>query len=309
MPFKGILTIPLYACLLGCAGAESETAVSDERAAGAVISSADACEIVERGTPLPDRVRETSGLARSRLDPGLFWTHNDAGGEPELFAIDAGGALAGRVRVVGAELEDWEDVDAAPCGAGTCLWVADIGDNAGERDRITVYRVPEPTPDAGRSEPAQALHARFPDGPRDAEALFVDASGTLYLVNKGDDEEIAVYRWAPGQEAGTTVTLERVRRLFPQPQDGDDRVTAASATPDGRWVGIRTYRALYLYRMDALLGDGDAEPIVVDLSPLGEAQGEGLTMADDGGVWLSSEAGGDGEPPRGSRLRCVLPPS
>ena len=309
MPYKGVLAIPLYACLLGCVGAESEAAVTDESAAGAVISAADACEIVERGTPLPDAVRETSGLARSARDPDLFWTHNDAGGEPELFAIDAGGALAGRVRVTSAELEDWEDVDAAPCGAGACLYMADIGDNDGERDRITVYRVPEPRPDAGRSEPAQALHARFPDGPRDAEALFVDPSGTLYVVNKGDREEIAVYRWPAGQEAGTTVTLERVGRLFPQPQDEDDRVTAASATPDGRWVGIRTYRALHLYRMDALLGGGAAEPMVIDLSPLGEAQGEGLAVADDGTVWLSSEAGGDGEPPRWSRLRCALPGS
>ena len=307
MPSKGVPTTLLYACLLGCAGAESEAAVTDESAAGAVSSAADFCEIVERGAPLPDDVRETSGLARSPRDPELFWTHNDAGGEPELFAIDASGALAGRVHVAGAELEDWEDVAAAPCGAGACLYVADIGDNDGERDRITVYRVPEPLPDAGRSEAAEALHARFPDGPRDAEAVFVDPSGTLYVVNKGDRDEIGVYRWAAGQPAGTTVTLERVRRLFPQPQDGDDRVTAASATPDGRWVGIRTYRALYLYRTDALLGGGASEPLVFDLSPLGEAQGEGLAVADDGSVWLSSEGGGDGEPPRWSRLRCVLP--
>jgi hypothetical protein len=74
-----------------------------------------------------------------------------------------------------------------------------------------------------------------------------------------------------------------VRELFPRPEADRDRVTAAAATPDGRRVGIRTYRRLYLYDTDSLVGG-------VDLAPLQEDQGEGLALADDGTVWLTSKA-------------------
>ena len=35
------------------------------------------------------RNEETSGLAVSHRTPGLLWTHNDSGGEPVLFALNA----------------------------------------------------------------------------------------------------------------------------------------------------------------------------------------------------------------------------
>lgn len=276
----------------------------------AAVASADTardsiCEVVMPGAALPDDIPESSGLARSLRDPGTFWTHNDAGNEPELFAIDQSGALMGRVRVQGAELVDWEDIEAAPCGDGSCLYIGDIGDNDGDRNRVTVYRVAEPAAGATGTAPAEALHARYPDGPRDAEALFADQSGTLYVVTKGRRSGISLYRWPSTSPPGATGTLELVRELFPEPDDDQDRVTAATATPDGRWVGIRTYRTLYLYPMEGLLGQGEPDPITIDLAGLGQAQGEALAMANDGTVWLSSEAD-DGARPRWSRLRCPL---
>lgn len=265
-----------------------------------------ACEVEARAA-LPAAVAETSGLARSGRDDDLFWTHNDRGNEPVIFEIDAAGRLIRSVRITGMTMIDWEDLEPAPCDEGTCLYIGDIGDNDGDRDRITAYRVVEPRSDATEAAPAEVLHARFPDGARDAEALFADGSGSLYIVNKGDHEDIALYRWPAPDHAGETVTLERVRVLFPQPADGGDRVTAATATPDGRWVGIRTYRALYLYRTAALLGNAPLQPHVADLSDLAEPQGEALILADDGTVWVSTEAAGKGERPHWSRLRCRFP--
>jgi hypothetical protein len=148
-----------------------------------------------------------------------------------------------------------------------------------------------PEPEAGAQEPARVdtLRARFPDGPRDAEALFSLPSGALFIVTKGRDTDIALYRYTAPQLAGTVAQLERVRELFPRPTDSRDRVSAAAATPDGRRVGVRTYRRLYLYDAELLVSGQAVEPIVVDLEPLGEAQGEGLALEDDGTVWLSSE--------------------
>lgn len=302
MDYPAFLALLISTCLAGCGDADTRTVADDP--GRPAITSVSTCEVVQAGMALPREIAETSGLARGIDDPDRFWTHNDAGNAAELFAIDAAGSVE-PVRVTGAESVDWEDLEAAPCDAGACLYIGDIGDNDAERGSITIYRIPEPGPGVTETKHAEALHARFPDGPRDAESLFA-VNGDLYIVNKGRNEAIALYRYAGPQHADQTVTLERVRELLPQPEDNDDFVTAASATPDGRWVGVRTYRTLYVYPAHALLGGGTAEPTVFDLSSLGEAQGEGLAMANDGSIWVSSEADGKENQPSWSQLRCSL---
>jgi hypothetical protein len=285
--------------LIACGRDTGDAAAQQAAAAGQI------CEVVQTGMTLPTEVRETSGLARSFRNPDLFWTHNDAGNQPVLFAIGADGRITQRVQVTGAELVDWEDIESAPCAEGACLFIGDIGDNDGARQRITMYRIAEPA-DGATTARAVALHARFPDGPRDAESLFADRAGNLFIVTKGREEDIALYRYPAPQRAGETVTLERVRTLFPQPRNNDDRITSATATPDGRWVAIRSYRSLYLYALAALTSGNAAEPSVVDLAMLGETQGEAIVLADDGIMWTSSEADGDKALPRWSRSKCRL---
>ena len=295
--------------LAGCGAGEPEVALAERLPGSPTPPAADApvCRAVEAGRPLPDEARESSGLAQSRRDPSLFWTHNDAGSGPDLFAVDADGRLATRVAVQGAEAADWEDLESGPCDAGDCLYVGDIGDNDAERERITVYRVPEPGVGATTSARAEALHARFPDGPRDSEGLFLLPSGDLFVVTKGRRGPVELYRYPSPLRPGRTATLERVRELFPEPESGDDRVTGATASPDGRWVAIRSYRTLYLYPAAELVGGGPVEPTEVDLGPLGEAQGESVAISADGTIWTTSEAGGKKERPLRFRLQCTFP--
>lgn len=299
--------------LAGCGeaaprAARAEPAETSRAPAGATAAAAPAatCRVEGTGRPLPGEVRESSGLARSARDPDLFWTHNDAGNSPVLFGVDAEGRLAQRVTVRGAAPTDWESLDAGPCEGGDCLYLGDIGDNDAERERITVYRIREPAPGASEAG-AEPLHARYPDGARDAEGLFALPSGELFVVTKGRRGPIDLYRYPPPRAPGETVTLEHVRELFPEPEDSDDRVTGAAATPDGRWVAVRSYRTLYLYRANDLLGGGPAEPAVVDLGPLDEEQGESVAVGSDGTVWVTSEAGGKNDPPRWARFQCTLP--
>ena len=312
MTVRGILPVAAL-LLLGCeGGAENGPAVASNSLSASAPAEAEAeggamCSVVEAGNALPDAVRETSGLAQSRRDPELFWTHNDAGNDPVLFGIRLGGELAGRVRVEGAALEDWEDLEAGPCESGSCLYVGDIGDNDAERESITIYEIPEPAASATRTAAARVLPARFPDGARDAESLFVRPAGEIFIVTKGRQGPIALYRYPSPHRPSTTVALERVRELAPQPADERDRVTGATASPDGRWVAVRTYRTLLLYRASALVGSGAVDPIRVDLEPLGEIQGEALVLGNDGTVWLTSEAENRKDRARWGQLRCALP--
>ena len=265
-------------------------------------AAAEPCRIVQQPVALPAEVRESSGVAVSRRHPGVVWTHNDSGGKPELIAVNSAGSLRGRVQIAGAANKDWEDVALGPCPAGECLYIADIGDNQGRRNDVEIYRVPEPAPDAVQSGPAERFRARYPDGPRDAEALFVLPSGEVFIISK--DAVPVLYRYPSPLRPDETVTLERLGELALA-----DRVTGADATPDGEWVAVRTNSSLALYRTEQLLQGTGPGPTQVSLSPVGEPQGEGISFGADGDVVLSSEGGTRRTPGLISRLACALPPT
>jgi len=264
------------------------------------------CSRPERLSVLPPELEEASGLAASRRHAGVLWMHNDSGGEPAVFAVDSTGAVLGRVRVTGAENVDWEDIAVGPCPAGECIYIADTGDNGERREVVTIYRVPEPDPADKATSPAERFRLRYPDGPRDAEALFVTPDtpdARVYLVSKGRTSPVTVYRAPTPLPAEATALLEPVAALTDGAQFGPLYVTGAGATPDGRRVVVRTYVNLRLYRLD----DDGLVPIgaPVDLHGLAEPQGEAVDIRADGTVLLASEErGGDAGPI--SRLVCTL---
>jgi hypothetical protein len=250
---------------------------------------------------------EASGVAASRTTPGRFWTHNDSS-EPVLFALDTRGSITGQLRLLGATVEDWEAVAVGPCESGSCIYVADIGDNNGGRDRITVYRVAEPRDLTGPVQ-VDAFHATYPDGARDAESLLVTTDGRLYIVSKGNKAPVSLYRFPNALRAGTTVRLERVGEpRDPQAPAANDRITDGAVSPDNRWVVLRGARTLTFYRTADLLAGHWREAGRIPLASLKEPQGEGVTFGADGSVYLVGEGGGRGRPGTFAQLACTPRP-
>lgn len=264
------------------------------------------CRIVQTATALPVGLEETSGVAASRDHPGVLWTHNDSGGDPSVTAVRSTGDLVTRVRIGGARARDWEDIALGPCASGTCLYIADIGDGDAKWGQIDLYLAPEPDPAKDREVPAERYPARYPGGPRDAEALFVLPTGEIYLVTKGRAEAIEIYRYPLPLRPDVTVTLEPVVALADQQQPLERQVTGASASPSGEWVAIRTYKRLALHRTSELLSGRTAAVLLVDLEPLAEAQGEAVALLDNGAVVMTSEGGFPGAHGSLSMLRCPL---
>ena len=266
---------------------------------GAGEEAAASCRIVQPSKPLPPGLPESSGLAASRAHEGLLWTHNDSGDRSEVFAVDAAGGLHGVSNIVGARNDDWEDVAVGPCAAGSCLYVADTGDNERKREETYVYRVAEPEP-GSPSARAERLTVRYPDHPRDTEAIFVLPPGDVYLVTKGRQDSQTLYRYRPG-------TVEKIVDLAPGPAAVQRQITAASASPSGEWVAIREYKLLSIYRTADLLARNTTPALRMDLTPVGEAQGEGVALLDNGRVVLSSEGGFKDSPGTIAILQCQLP--
>jgi hypothetical protein len=143
-----------------------------------------AARVLEEVGAVPDELRESSGVVVSRTQPGVFWSHNDSGDGPNLYAIDISGRLLARVTVTNAMARDWEDISSGPCPAGganagpaqpsACLYVADIGDNNEVRREVTIYIVVEPKVDGSDASPtvtARSFNFRYAEGPTDAEAV------------------------------------------------------------------------------------------------------------------------------------------
>lgn len=268
------------------------------------------CQVARPPVQLVLDLSEVSGVAVSSGQPGVLWTHADSGTDPILFALDAGGNIIGRTPVAvdttGGE-GDWEDIAAGACPSGNCLYIADTGDNSAEREWVAIHRLAEPPAPGGAPVPVETFRMRYPEGARDAEALFVLPEERAFVVTKGGDGPVAIYEYPGPLNSSQVATLRLVRALTAGEVQLGDRVTGASASPDGRWVALRTHVSVLVYLATDLLGESESiSPYVVtDVRPLAEPQGEGVGFGPGGTLVLVSEGGSRGVPGTMSMLVCA----
>jgi hypothetical protein len=206
------------------------------------------------------------------------------------------------VRVRDARNVDWEDIAIGPCEAGSCIYIGDIGDNDRSRRDVAIYVIPEPTLSDTVTGPATRIPVRYQDGPEDAEALFALPDGSLYIMTKGRARGIALYRVDASQEPAPLSPLQQITATS---VDLGEQVTAAAATPDGRYVAIRTYASFRFFRVKP---DGALETTLQQgVWPAPEQlPSEGIAVLDDGTLILTAEADPAGVAPV-LELRCALP--
>ncbi|MDC0708051.1 hypothetical protein POL68_06175 [Stigmatella sp. ncwal1] len=248
----------------------------------------------QRTGAVPPELPELSGLAASVLHPGAFWAHNDSDNGFRLYAIDEGGKLLATLTLTGASPRDIEDITVGPCapgqGGGSCIYLADMGDNLLSREQVRLLRLPEPRQLVDATLPVEPLAFVYPDGHHNAEALIMDAStGRLAVITKTPESLGDVYA-LEGLRPGETGRATRLGTL--QAPSGVDRMTtAASLHPSGERLLLRTYTRVWEVRspqaadFEALIGGQ-----VVEVPGASQAQAEALTfLADGNGYLLGSE--------------------
>ena len=215
-------------------------------------------ETVELANPDLD---ELSGLAISRADATLLWGHNDTGGGPRLYRIGLNGEDLGSVHIAGAQANDWEDIAAFDDPGGPALLIADTGDNFQWRSWPVLYAVRDPGR-RGNPELLWRLAFRFPDGPRDVEAVAVDPRDRAILLVSKRDSPPRLYRLAlpDGLPAArpTAEFLGEVAGLPPAPTLRErltapfayllDSPMALDISRDGATAVIVTGHPAYVYR-------------------------------------------------------------
>jgi hypothetical protein len=249
-------------------------------------------------------INESSGLVASQT-AGIYWTHNDSGDGPFLYAIDETGESRGVWKVTGASARDWEDIAA---GAGPqrnkrYLYAGDIGDNDEKRREITIYRLPEPSITAKDSastkrnprvtEPAEAIRLRYPDGAHDAEAMLVHpTTGDLYIVTKVLLSNPSVYKAAAPLSDQNVQTLVKQGELnLPSLLGGI--VTGGAISPDGRRIAFCDYLQGYELELPARSRSFDEiwkQPArIINLGK--RPQGEAIAYRLDGKALLTTSEG------------------
>ena len=246
---------------------------------------------------------ELSGLAASTTIADTVWTHNDSGDTARLFAITTSGASKGIGTLQGATATDWEDIAIAPCGSASCIYIADIGDNAIARANVRIYEVDEPAQIQGPANLTyRAFDIAYPDGAHNAEALFVDPrDGASYIITKQASNPSTVFSMP--RTAGATATAVSVGAIT-IPGSGVLLVTAADLHADacGVHLLVRTYDKLFELRAAATATIAELVASPPQMVPVAsEAQGEAVTYLPDGRGYLTVSEGAN---PQLSKVVC-----
>ena len=245
---------------------------------------------------------EGSTLLKSRRHKDVFWSLNDSGNTPHLFAFGTDGSLiqpsvplsAGKYRgifVNGAENRDWEAAAADDSGN---IIICDSGNNKNRRKNLAVYIVPEPDPyTEAETLPAQKIEFSYRDQkafpPKkknfDSEACFWN-KGHLYILTKHRyDTDTKLYRF-DNLDLSKRHVLKKIEKT-----NIGGMVTDAAVSPDGKYLAVLTYYGITLFEIS--YGRGGKikyfrKPVKY---PFSAGQCEGLEFENADNIAVSNERG------------------
>ncbi|MFD2570739.1 PE-PGRS family protein [Spirosoma soli] len=200
----------------------------------------------------PGQIDEASGMADSRSQPGNLWIEQDSGSPAELALLGYDGKVKGKIKIPNVTNRDWEELAFGPGPQANVnyIYIGDIGDNNAQTPICQIYRLPEPSSLQASVTQVERINFRYPDGPRDAEAMFVDpGTKDIYIISKREDNK-HLYRLAYPQNINEITVAEGLGEL---PSTGDGLpayITAAAISPDGQEILIRTYSDIFYWKRD-----------------------------------------------------------
>ncbi|MEU2779299.1 WD40 repeat domain-containing protein [Streptomyces sp. NPDC007162] len=236
----------------------------------------------DQGFTIKDpRIAESSGLAASHLHPGVYWTHNDSGDGPYIYAVDsATGKTLARITLSGVGTP--RDVEAISIGPGNQIYVGDIGDNLdGSWPYVWIYKLPEPKKLVDRTIRATQYVVKYANGARNAESLVVHPrTGRVYIIDKKEDGGHLYEGPATLSASGTNI--------FRPVATVDLWATDAAFSPDGRQLAVRGYFGGIYYDWNG----GEIKRAGRLDVPL-QKQGESISYSPDGTKLLYGSEGVD----------------
>jgi hypothetical protein len=246
---------------------------------------------IDKGILENQAITEASGLAASRNNKGLFWTHNDSKDPNRLFLFDENGRDKGTFYVDKATNRDWEDLEMVTIKNVPYIYVADVGDNDGEHEKKYIYRIKEPTITPSNKSIVDTLRdvetivIKYPDANRNAECLMIDQKTfDIYIVSKFE-KNVVVYQ-IPYPQSTTKINVAKPVATLPI-----TFVTAGTISLDNQEILIKNTDNVFYWKRkkDETIAAALKRPATI-LPYVKEPQGEAIAFAFDGsGYYTVSE--------------------
>jgi len=269
--------------LFGCSNKEIDSA------------EIDSAEIVSK-IVLPKIINETSGL---EFYNNNFITHNDSGGEPSLYVFNEMGEV---IETIGLnknpdfeiENNDWEDIT----NDNEYLFVADTGNNFGNRDNLNIIRVSKGTDFMvdGIIEISYSDQESFFPRPKhkyDAEAIIVIEDKIALFSKDRENLNTDLYLVDKNQNGSQILTSE-------VSYDVDTLITGGDFDEDRNLLALVSYNSngnQYLLLFENFkLNNLENNTYKKFKIPLEQAQIEAVKIIDEKTFWVTSEDEGIGNP-------------
>jgi hypothetical protein len=269
--------------LFGCSNKEIDSA------------EIDSAEIINK-IVLPKIINETSGL---EFYNNNFITHNDSGGEPSLYVFNEMGEV---IETIGLnknpdfeiENNDWEDIT----NDNEYLFVADTGNNFGNRDNLNIIRVSKGTDFMvdGIIEISYSDQESFFPRPKhkyDAEAIIVIEDKIALFSKDRENLNTDLYLVDKNQNGSQILTSE-------VSYDVDTLITGGDFDEDRNLLALVSYNSngnQYLLLFENFkLNNLENNTYKKFKIPLEQAQIEAVKIIDEKTFWVTSEDEGIGNP-------------
>lgn len=228
-------------------------------------------------------IAEVSGIADSKVNAGYLWAQEDGGNPSQLYLLKHDGSSEKKIVISGVSNRDWEDMALS----GSDIYLGEIGDNNAAYSECAFYKFAEPAAATDTVRSVETIRFRYADGPRDAEAFFVEPSSkAIYIITKRDAPS-RIYKLSP---PFSTTTVNVATQLGQLSYSG---VVSAALSGDGRELIVKTYLSLYYYT----IATGETWEAALAKTPLSvpytiEPQGEAVCFSKSGsGYFTLSEKG------------------
>ena len=269
--------------LFGCSNKEVDTA------------EIDTAEIVSK-IVLPKIINETSGL---EFYNNNFITHNDSGGEPSLYVFNEDGEIIETIELnknpdFEIENNDWEDIT----NDNEYLFVADTGNNFGNRDNLNIIRVSKGTDFMvdGIIEISYSDQESFFPRPKhkyDAEAIIVIEDKIALFSKDRENLNTDLYLVDKNQNGSQILTSEVSYNV-------NTLITGGDYDEDRNLLALVSYNSngnQYLLLFENFkLNNLENNTFKKFKIPLEQAQIEAVKIIGEKTFWVTSEDEGIGSP-------------
>lgn len=243
-------------------------------------------------TTIPSVLNESSGIEKS--GPNIFWSHNDSGGQPELYRFDSSGTLLQTIGITNAVNNDWEEIAQGAAGE---FYVGDFGNNNNNRsvyngNPLTIYIVSDPDSILGGSTTAGILEFEYVDRDFaasstnhnfDMEAFFwFNDSLHLFTKNRTSPSNGWIKHYILPAQPGNYSAM-----LVDSFNNRGRRITSADISPDYRTVSLLAQDRIYLFSCFSGSEFLTASNVVTLVIP--NTQKEAIVFSDSHNVYLTDE--------------------